>query len=426
MTRFVVPLLLFLFAQPVFSHAAETKPPNVVMIISDDQAWTDFGFMGHEVIKTPHLDRLAAESATFPRGYVPDSLCRPSLATMISGLYPHQHEISGNDPPKGTDRRKMLKHIHRIPSLPRLLAEKGYVSHQSGKWWEGDPVADGGFTAGMTHGDPSRGGRHGDLGLKIGRQGMKPIFDFLEKAGEKPFFLWYAPFMPHSPHTPPKRLLDKYTAPGKSLHVAKYQAMCEWFDETCGQLLDYLDDKNLSENTLVVFVTDNGWIQREDSPRYAPKSKRTQYDGGLRTPIMLRWPKRIKPKRYDDTLVSSVDLAPTILAAAGLKPTPEMTGINLLEVIDNGGRTDRKAIFGEIFEHDVADIDEPAESLLYRWGISGDWKLILPNKPGAPVELYQLNDDPHETKNLAKEHPEVVERLKTQIDHWWDGKPSMK
>ena len=426
MTRFLPLFVCCLFIPPMLLDAAETKPPNVVMIISDDQAWTDFGSMGHPVIKTPHLDRLAAESATFPRGYVPDSLCRPSLATMISGLYPHQHEISGNDPPKGTDRRKMLKHIHRIPSLPRLLAKKGYVSHQSGKWWEGDPVADGGFTAGMTHGDPSRGGRHGDLGLKIGRQGMQPIFNFIEKAGDKPFFLWYAPFMPHSPHTPPKRLLDKYTAPGKSLHVAKYQAMCEWFDETCGELLDYLDDKHLSENTLVVFVTDNGWIQSEDSPRYAPKSKRTQYDAGLRTPIMLRWPERIKPKRYEDTLVSSIDLAPTILAAAGLKPTPEMTGINLLEVIDNGGRTDRQAIFGEIFEHDVANIDEPAESLLYRWGISGDWKLILPNKPGAAAELYQLKEDPHETKNVAKEHPEVVERLRKQIDQWWDGKPAKK
>ncbi len=426
MTRFVLPVLLLLSAQPLFAQADNGKPPNVVMIISDDQAWGDFGFMGHEVIKTPHLDRLAAESATFPRGYVPDSLCRPSLATMVSGLYPHQHEISGNDPPKGTDRRKMLKHIHRIPSLPRLLAKKGYVSHQSGKWWEGDPVADGGFTAGMTHGDPSRGGRHGDLGLKIGRQGMQPIFDFIEKAGDKPFFLWYAPFMPHSPHTPPKRLLDKYTAPGKSLHVAKYQAMCEWFDETCGQLLDYLDDKNLAENTLVVFVTDNGWIQSEDSPKYAPKSKRSQYDGGLRTPIMLRWPKRIQPKRYDDTLVSSIDLAPTILAAAGLKPTPEMTGINLLDVIDHGGRCDRQAIFGEIFDHDVANIDEPAESLLYRWGISGDWKLILPNKPGAVVELYQLKQDPHETKNVAKDHPEVVERLRNQINNWWDGKPPQK
>lgn len=392
------------------------------MIISDDQAWTDFGFMGHEVIKTPHLDRLAAQSATFPRGYVPSSLCRPSLATMVSGLYPHQHKISGNDPPKGTDRRLMLKHIRRIPSLPRLLAEKGYVSHQSGKWWEGDPVADGGFTAGMTHGEPSRGGRHGDLGLKIGRQGMQPIFEFIDSAGEKPFFLWYAPFLPHTPHTPPQRLLDKYTAPGKSIHIARYQAMCEWFDETCGQLLDYLDEKNLADDTLVVFVTDNGWIQSPGARNYAPKSKRSQYDGGIRTPIMLRWPKRIAPKRYEETLVSSIDLAPTILAAAGLEIPSEMPGLNLLNAIGKGGETGRPAIFGEIFEHDIADIDKPAESLLYRWVIAGDWKLIVPANAKAPAELYNLKDDPHETKNLAGQKPDLVEKLEVQIDDWWDGK----
>jgi len=84
------------------------KPPNVVMIISDDQAWTDYGFMGHKLIETPNLDRLARESALFKRGYVPSSLCRPSLMTLATGLYPHQHKIVGNDPPKGTDRGKML------------------------------------------------------------------------------------------------------------------------------------------------------------------------------------------------------------------------------------------------------------------------------------------------------------------------------
>jgi uncharacterized sulfatase len=248
-------------------HAAPTSaaPPNVVMMISDDQSWTDFGFMGHDTIKTPNLDRLASQSAVFPRGYVPSSLCRPSLATLMTGLYPHQHKISGNDPPAGTDRAEMLRHIRRLPTLPRLLAKQGYVSHQSGKWWEGSHQL-GGFTAGMTHGDPKRGGRHGDEGLTIGRQGLQPIFDFVDSAGEKPFFLWYAPFMPHTPHTPPKRLLDKYTAPEKSIHIARYQAMCEWFDETCGQLLDYLDKKNLADNTLVVFVTDNGWIQQTDAP----------------------------------------------------------------------------------------------------------------------------------------------------------------
>ena len=376
---------------PVTPVAA--APPNIVLIISDDQAWTDYGFMGHPTIRTPHLDRLANESALFPRGYVPNSLCRPSLATMISGLYPHQHRITGNDPPKGTDRREMLRHIRRMPSLPRMLAEKGYVSFQSGKWWEGAPEL-GGFTAGMTHGDPRRGGRHGDLGLKVGREGLQPVFDFVDRAKGKPFFLWYAPFLPHSPHNPPKRLLDKSTAEGQSIHVARYQAMCEWFDETCGALLEGLDVRGLADNTLVVYVTDNGWIQDENSPRYAPRSKRSPYDGGLRTPILLRWPGRIAPGRHE-TLASSIDLAPTILAAAGLKATTEMPGLNLLDVINAGGKTNRPALFGSIHEHDVVDIDDPVPGLMFRWVIEGRWKLIQPAAGSDSPELYDVIADPH-------------------------------
>ena len=114
------------------------RPPNVVMIISDDQAWTDFGFMGHEEIQTPHLDALAARSLVFERGYVPSSLCRPSLATMITGLYPHEHGITGNDPPKGAARERMLRHIDAAQTLPKLLAPLGYESLQTSKWWEGN------------------------------------------------------------------------------------------------------------------------------------------------------------------------------------------------------------------------------------------------------------------------------------------------
>ena len=172
-------------------------------------------------------------------------------------------------------------------------------------------------------------------GLEIGRKGLKTCYDFIDEAGEKPWFIWYAPFLPHSPHNPPERLLKKYTAEGKSIHVARYQAMCEWFDETCGELLDYVDKKGQADNTLVVYVTDNGWIQSLDSPKYAAKSKRSQYDGGVRTPIMLKWPGHIKPARYDETLVNSIDLVPTILAAADISATNEMPGLNLLNVCRN-------------------------------------------------------------------------------------------
>ncbi len=406
-------------------RAGPDAGPNVVMIIGDDQAWGDFGFMGHEVIRTPHLDRLAAQSLLFTRGYVPSSLCRPSLATLATGLYPHQHRITSNDPPGGLAREEMLRqrqrqiaNIERVPTLPRLLGQRGYVSFQTGKWWEGN-FRRGGFTDGMTHGDPARGGRHGDEGLKIGRQGLEPIFDFLDRRGDRPFFIWYAPFLPHQPHNPPEELLAYYRDKTDSPAVARYWAMCEWFDQTCGELLAGLEQRRLAENTLVVFVVDNGWIQRPEGGAYAPRSKRSPNEGGIRTPIMLRWPKRIEPRRDETTLVVSVDLLPTILCACGLKPTAQMQGVNLL---DAEKLAQREAIFGEIFTHNAVDVDHPASSLQYRWCIEGNWKLILPNPrllPDARPELYDLEADPREDDDLAERRPQVVERLTKQIEQWW-------
>lgn len=400
----------------LLSSLADAGPPNVVIILGDDQAWTDYGFMGHREIKTPYLDRLADQSACFVNGYVPSSLCRPSLASIITGYYPHQHKIVGNDPPKGVDRSAMLRHIRRVPTLPKLLGERGYLSYQSGKWWEGTP-ADGGFTAAMSHGDPTKGGRHGDVGLVIGREGLQPVYDFINSAQNKPFLLWYAPLLPHSPHNPPERFLEKYTRSGKPLPVAKYQAMCEWFDETCGQLLDHLDRKKLTDNTIVVFLADNGWIQDPNSNQFAPKSKRSPYDGGLRTPILVRWPGHIAPRRID-AAVSSIDIAPTILAAVGIAPDQPLPGLDLAKVAA-GETSDHRVIFGSTFDHDVADIDRPAASLQFRWCRQDQWKLILPRDARQPTELYDLSHDPKEEMNLAKDHPDIVDRLTKRIEEWW-------
>lgn len=409
------------------AEGADT-PPNIVLIISDDQAWTDYGFMDHAVIETPHLDRLAQQGLCFTRGYVPASLCRASLMSIITGLYPHQHLVTGNDPRrepslkgKGrirpADRERMLKHVRRLPTLPKLLSQRNYASFQSGKWWEGN-FKEGGFTAGMTHGDVSRGGRHGDLGLKIGREGLEPVFKFIESRKDRPFFLWYAPMLPHQPHDPPARLLEKYVGQTESIHVAKYWAMCEWFDETCGELLDYLDKQGLADNTLVVYVTDNGWIQDPATAKFDLRSKRSPYEGGIRTPIIVRWPGHVEPRRDDTTLVSSLDVAPTILAAAGIQPTKEMTGINLLEVAA-GKKPARDALAGEIYEHDVPDLEQPTKGLLFRWGIRGTWKLIQ-SADGSQRELYDLARDPQEQHNLAAEHSDVARDLAARIQAVWD------
>ena len=137
------------------SASSRDKPPNVVMIISDDQAFTDFGFMGHPTIETPNLDRLAEQSVRFSNGYVPSSVCRPSLATLLTGLFPHQHGIHFNDPPDKSKRQEAEYLIRAVPTLPHLLAGAGYRSLQTGKFWEGS-YRNAGFTHGMSHGDPTR------------------------------------------------------------------------------------------------------------------------------------------------------------------------------------------------------------------------------------------------------------------------------
>ena len=432
-----IPFVLLFLADTAFSE----QPPNIVMIISDDQSWTDYRFMGHRDIRTPHLDRLAKQSVVFRRGYVPTALCRPSLMTLVTGHYAHRHGVTGNDPsPKYAERNSKLynqrratlvSYIDKFDTLPELLAERGYLSHQSGKWWEGS-YQHGGFSHGMTRGFPKPGGRHGDDGLKIGRKGMKPIEEFVDAAvaDKKPFLLWYAPFLPHTPHNPPQRLLQKYQKKGRPLTIAKYYAMCDWFDETCGQLIGHLEKKRIRDNTLIVYVTDNGWIQNPNRNGYAPRSKQTPYEGGVRTPIMFCWPGKIKPGERDE-LVSSIDLVPTILAVAGARTPKDLPGLNLLPHLEKQTEIGRTAIFGEGFAHDIADIKKPEASLLYRWCIEGRWKLLLtydgevnryktthPRTEKRP-QLFDLLSDPHEKKNMAGQHPEVVAHLAAKITSWY-------
>ncbi len=432
---------------------ADGGPPNVVLILSDDHAWTDYGFMGHPMVETPHLDRLAARSAVFSRGYVPTALCRPSLASIITGRYAHQHLVTGNDPalldemkrPAAGKKRagepaayaalreKLIGRIDGEPALPRLLGELGYRSHQSGKWWEGN-FARGGFTHGMTRGFPQPGGRHGDDGLVIGRETMQPIFDFMNASvqAKQPFFVWYAPFLPHTPHNPPAALFEKYKQKGvMSDHVARYYAMIEWFDQTCGQLLDELERTGQTSNTLVVYIADNGWIQKPDGPSFALGSKQSANEGGVRQPILFSLPGTIKPGRRDDDLCSSIDIAPTILAACGAKIPDNVAGVNLLPALTTGEASPRKEVFGETFGHDIPDLERPAEGLIYRWLNDGRWKLILtydgrddryaevhPREDIRP-QLYDLRADPHEARNLAKEHPERVAAMAARIEAWW-------
>ena len=424
------------------ASTVDVTAPNVLFIACDDQAWFHFGFVGSTQFRTPHLDRLASQSAVFTRGYVPSSVCRPSLATMITGHYPHQHKIGVGIDGLRASPQIARQRFERFPPLPELLKQSGYLSLQTGKWWEGDCQL-AGFTHGMTTGvpvpgsvgandDPATGRKGlgpldrgmsflaGAEGLRIGREGLKPIYDFVRNRGERPFFLWYAPMMPHTPHNPPDRLLRRYQSPDRPETVARYMAMCEWFDETCGELLGFLDREHLSDNTLVVFVVDNGYVQLPGINWFDKRSKLSPYDAGLRTPILLRWPGHIRPARHE-TPVHSIDLVPTTLAACGVDPPDDLPGINLLEVCD-GRPPSRDAIFGATFRHKPASgikPNRPDDTVDYRWSVSGQWKLIVPRSWNASPQLFDVLADPHETNDLATAHPGRVKELKSRIDRWW-------
>ena len=415
--------------------------PNIVVILSDDQAWADYGFMGHPDIQTPHLDQLAASGLRFDRGYVAAPICRPSLASMVTGQYSYIHGITGNDVISGVydeEREKMDKplqdHFHSLPSFIKLLTSNGYLAHQSGKWWEGS-WKDGGFTHGMKY-----KGRHGsEKSLDIGRTGMEPVNEFIDHAvaEDKPFLLWYAPFLPHTPHNPPERLLKKYAKDGRALDVAKYYAMVEWLDDTCGELVAKLDEKGLRENTVILYICDNGWGATSttlDWPRdqafreYAMRSKASPYENGTRTPVLVSWPGTVEPKIMEG-FAHTIDLFPTIAAAAGLEAPEGLPGINLL---DEKAVNGRDTIYGSLHASHNINIGDPNSTLQYRWCIEGDWKLLqryhgedvthykkLHEWDTAPYRLFNLKNDPGEKNDLAAAHPDIVHRLQKKLQEWY-------
>ncbi len=307
--------------------------------------------------------------------------------------------------------------------LPRVLSDAGYLTFQTGKLWN-VTAEEVGFTSGMTN----KEGRHGGDGLDIGRKSMKPIFEFIEDAAakQKPFFVWYAPLLPHQPHNPPPEWLAHYQNKGLSPDAAKYYAMVEWFDQTCGELDEFLKKQDLSDNTVIIYLADNGWDAEQGN-----RAKLSPYELGIRTPIFVRWPGTVKPQRDDETLASIIDIVPTVLSACGLDVPSDLPGLDLL---DREAMIARESIFVEAYTHDIAELGQPESSLVTQVVIRGWSKLLLPgpNRPdkaytSAPetIELFNLQDDPFEKQNLAQVRPAEVGRLKALQKGEWDAsKPS--
>lgn len=323
--------LCFTCALLAGAAVAGQSKPNIILIISDDHGDADDGFMGNQMVKTPHSDRMASESQLYTRGYA-TPVCSPSLASLPTGKLPHEHGITGND-----------------------LAS---ARNQGG-----------------------------------GKNGSRS---------------------PLARHNPPEELLKKYQGKGLTPTAENDYAMVEWLDQTCGEIDNQLTDRKLA---------DNGWDAALGTR--AKHVKLSPYELGIRTPMFVRWPEKVKPHRDDVTLASIIDFAPTMLRLAGATAPADLPGLDLL---DHDAVTARETVFVESYTHDIRNLAKPGQSLMARIVISGWSKLIIPgdapsDRPhaSAPTEtaLFDLKSDPLEKTNIAARNPEELARLRAIQDSGW-------
>ena len=411
-------------------------PPNIVLLISDDQGWQDFGFMGHPHVRTPNIDRLASQGVVFSHGFNTASACRPSLRTLLTGLAPLQLEAMEEQLVEPGVRFPNLVAMSKAETLPERLADAGYVSFQSGKYWEG-PYSLSGFSEGMSEGYSAERAREsgimhelsGGAGNDIGRVTMQPVLDFIDRHVDEPFFIWFAPMLPHVPHDPEPDFIKPYRKPSIEPARRLYYGNITRLDTRIGEILDRLEAHGLSDNTLFVFLADNGWDwDHSGEPMVAniggPKGKFSLYEQGFRTPIVFSWPGRIAGGRRLSELVSTVDLFPTLGELAGLSPEPSIrTGRSLAPLLRGEPRRPRERVIGSIgrLRKPVAAGGEKAGSLaIEETGYflrAPRWRYVwYPERDRE--ELYAIEGDPFEQRDLIAAHRERAAGYRAEVEAW--------
>ena len=431
--------------------------PNVVMILVDDLGWTDLGCYGSKYYQTPNIDRLAREGVRFTQAYAACAVCSPTRAAVLTGKNPARlgvtdwihsgsgvaaeavlagEYVPGYDPPAGrpllTPRNRSFLD-HDEVTIAELLEPPGYTSCHIGKWHlgpEGWLPTDQGFAfniGGYRFGSPpsyfdpyTSEQRQGIPGLESRVRGeyltdreADEAVAFIETHRDRPFFLYLSHYAVHSPLQAKPELVQKYEGAAKTNQkVPVYAAMVESVDDAVGKVLACLEQNGLSDRTLVVFTSDNGGAVHFPATDNAPLrlGKGYPYEGGLRVPLIVRWPAVISPGRTEEVPVSSIDLLPTIAEAAGLDlADQDLDGVSLMPVLRETGDLRRDTLIWH-FPH-------------YWWGTriepysvirQGDWKLIRHYSDGRR-ELFDLAHDIGETRDMAAGREDLVERLDTRL-----------
>ncbi|MGV9797947.1 sulfatase family protein [Mycobacterium sp. NPDC003449] len=433
--------------------------PNLVIFVSDDQGYGDLSCMGSPDVRTPRLDALAASGARLTSWYSNSPVCSPSRASLLSGRYPGNAGVrsilSGFRTTPGLSSD--------VPTLPRLLSEAGYRTGWMGKWHLGGapgsrPADHGfeetfGFHAGsidyyshiyyggdkrdlIVEGKPRKGTpthdlwRNGEEVYEDGRYMTELIgenaVEFVRDAADddRPFFLYVAFNAPHYPMHVPQRYKDRF--PDLPWERQIMAAMVSAMDDAVGSVLDELDRQGLRDDTMCVFMTDNGpsreirnWLNGSQDPYYGGSAgslkghKFSLFEGGIRVPGIVSWPTRIPAGQVLDEPVAAMDVLPTFATAARIPfDGADLDGRDIMGVLADGAAS----------PHDVLMWEQGDQTAIR----AGRWKLVLNGRlvehegPQDPVFLSDLESDIGERSNLADRHPEIVADLRERAEHWRD------
>ncbi len=459
--KYIRILLLGLAACGVSVRAAESRPPNIIMVLIDDMGWGDFSCFGNTDAKTPNVDRLAAEGIRYSQFYVNSPICSPSRTALTTGQYPHRWRITSFlNNRADNERRGMAQWLDpKAPVLARFLKQSGYATGHCGKWHMGGqrdvddapPITAYGFDESLTNFE-GMGPKLLPLTLKPGdeKPGQiwqdaerlgKPVtwmqrskittgfvdaaIPFIDQAGRagKPFYINLWPDDVHSPFWPP---VDKWRDGKRGLYLAVLEEM----DRQLGKLFDHVrNTPALRDNTLILVCSDNGHEPGAGTGGPFKGAKATLFEGGIRSPLVVWGPGVIAPGkagRHNETSVfAAFDLAPSLLSLARVKVPADVRfdGENLLDTLLGRSEASRQA---PLFWRRPPDRKAspyglpPQPDLAVR---DGNWKLLC-EYDGSKPELYDLAQDRGETTNRASQHADIVQRLTTRLRAWHESMPS--
>ncbi|MBC8182866.1 sulfatase-like hydrolase/transferase [candidate division KSB1 bacterium] len=446
--------------------AKETKP-NFVFFLIDDLGWTDVGCFGSTFYETPNIDRLANEGMRFTDAYAACPVCSPTRASILTGKYPARLNITDWIPGLDPKNQKLLgsKDNHQLPleekTIAEVLKDAGYATGFFGKWHLGDKgfyperqgfdVNKGGHWAGApaSYFYPYKNKRkRWDVpGLNDGEDGeyltgrlTDESIQFIDSNKNKQFLLYLSHYAVHTPIQSKPELTEKYKQKKEKMPEinepdyiqeresqskqkqdnAAYAGMVQSVDESVDRILDKLDELKLSDNTVVIFMSDNGGLSTLPGNRKSPTSvvplragKGWLYEGGIREPMIIKWPGIVKPGSECNVPVTSTDFYPTMLEMANLPPMPEQhaDGLSLFPLLKQQKELSREAIYWH-YPHYHGSGNKPSAAIR-----AGDYKLIEWFEDSS-IELYNLKEDISENNNLAEKMPQKALELKNKLHDW--------